>query len=72
MAIIDVVKCVSDGSSFCQKFPSEALRLGSQLVVYTGQTAFFVKDGNICDEFTTGSYTLRSDNIPQVSQVKNN
>ncbi len=71
MAIIDVVKCVSDGSSFCQKFPSEDLRLGSQLVVYPGQTAFFVKDGNVCDEFTNGSYTLKSENIPILKSLIN-
>lgn len=71
MAIIDVVKCVSDGTSFCQKFPSEDLRLGSQLVVYTGQTAFFVKDGIICDEFTTGTYTLQTENIPILKSLIN-
>ena len=71
MAIIDVVKCVSDGSPFCQKFPSEDLRLGSQLVVYPGQTAFFVKDGNVCDEFSNGSYTLKSENIPILKSLIN-
>ena len=64
MAIIDVVKCEMDGNSFCQKFPSEDLRIGTQLVVYTAQTAFFVKGGAICDEFTAGTHTLKTANIP--------
>ena len=45
MAIIDVVKCEMVNGEFCSKFPSDNLRIGSQLVVYPSQTAFFVKDG---------------------------
>ena len=63
MALIDIIKCESDGSNFCQKFPSDDLRIGSQLVVYTAQTAFFVKGGKICDEFLAGTYTIKTANI---------
>ena len=71
MALIDVVKCEMDGNSFCQKFPSEDLRIGTQLVVYTAQTAFFVKGGAICDEFTAGTHTLKTANIPQLNKIIN-
>ena len=55
MAMFDVVKYQVDDKEFCYKFPSDDLRIGSQLVVYTAQTAFFVKGGKICDEFSAGT-----------------
>lgn len=64
MAIIDVVKCEMVNGEFCSKFPSDNLKIGSQLVVYPSQTAFFVKGGAICDGFTSGTYTISSENIP--------
>ncbi|MBR5850774.1 MAG: SPFH domain-containing protein [Alistipes sp.] len=71
MAIIDVVKCEMDGKSFCQKFPSADLRIGSQLVVYPAQTAFFVKGGTICDEFAAGTHTIKTANIPLLNKIVN-
>ena len=64
MAIIDVVKWEMDSGDFCYKFPSENLRLGTQLVVYPGQQAFFVKGGQVFDEFSSGTYTIHTGNIP--------
>ena len=71
MALIDVVKCEIIDGEFCHKFPSEDLRIGSQLIVYPSQTAFFVKGGVICDEFTSGTYTIRTENIPILNKVVN-
>lgn len=71
MALIDVVKWEANNRGFCHKFPSQDLRLGSQLVVYTAQTAFFVKGGQICDEFTAGNYTLKSENLPVLNKLIN-
>lgn len=45
---------------FCYKFPTDGLKIGTQLVVYPTQIAFFVKGGAICDEFTKGTYTIES------------
>lgn len=71
MALIDVVKWEANNREFCRKFPSTDLRIGSQLVVYTAQTAFFVKGGTICDEFTAGTYTLKSENLPILNKLIN-
>lgn len=71
MALIDVVKCEMDGKTLCQKFPSEDLCLGSQLVVYSAQTALFVKGGAVCDEFTAGTHTLKTENIPILNKIIN-
>jgi Putative virion core protein (lumpy skin disease virus) len=71
MAIIDIVKCEMINGEFCKKFPSDNLRLGSQLIVYPSQTAFLVKGGTICDSFTSGTYTISSENIPVLGNLIN-
>ena len=71
MALIDVVKCEVNDRNFIYKFPSDDLRLGTQLVVYPAQTAFFVKGGQICDEFTAGTYTIKTENIPILNKLIN-
>ncbi len=71
MALIDVIKWEANQREFCHKFPSQDLRIGSQLVVNTAQTAFFVKGGVICDEFTPGTYTLKSENLPILNKLIN-
>lgn len=71
MAIIDVVKYEVNERELVYKFPSEDLRLGTQLVVYTGQTAFLVKNGIICDQFEAGNYTINSQNIPLLGKLLN-
>ena len=71
MALIDVVKCEVNNSELVYKFPSEDLRIGTQLVVYTGQTAFFVKGGQVLDEFNSGTYTIKTENIPILNKLIN-
>ena len=71
MALINVVKSDIIDGEFCCKFPSEDLKLGSKLVVYPSQTAFFVKGGVILDAFTSGTYTITSENIPLLNKVIN-
>lgn len=71
MALIDVVKWEANNKELVHKFPSEDLRLGSQLVVYSGQTAIFVKGGVVADSFESGTYTLQSENIPILNKLIN-
>ena len=71
MSVIDVITCENKDGVLCENFPSDAIRLGSQLIVYPSQTAFFVKGGNICDEFSSGTYTIKSENIPILDKVIN-
>ena len=71
MNIVDVISWEVNDWELVHRFESDELRLGSQLVVYPGQTAFFVKGGKICDEFTSGTYTIKSDNIPLLGKVTN-
>jgi len=69
MSIVDVIKCEVSDKELIFKFPSDDIRLGSQLIVYPSQTAFFVKGGKICDEFICGTYTIKSENVPLLGKV---
>lgn len=71
MAIIDVVKYEQQEGVIVYKFPSCDLRWGTQLVVYPGQEAFFLKGGVVCDRFTEGTYTLKTNNIPLLNKIIN-
>lgn len=71
MNIVDVIKWESNAQEVVHKFKPDGLRLGSQLVVYPSQTAFFVKGGKICDEFICGTYTIKSENIPVLGKLIN-
>ena len=71
MAVIDVVKYDGNDDEFVWKYPSEDLRLGTQLVVKTAQTAFFVRGGKILDQFEPGTETLKSGNIPLLNKLVN-
>ncbi len=71
MAIIDVVKYQATDNEFVYKFPSEDLRFGTQLVVGVSQVAFFVKGGRIFDQYESGTYTLKSENIPLLNRIIN-
>lgn len=71
MALIDVVKYDGNQDEFVWKFPSNDLRLGTQLVVKTSQLAIFVKNGEILDVFNEGRYTLNTGNIPLLNKLIN-
>lgn len=71
MALVDVIKYEVNSKELVGKFSSDKISLGSQLVVYPAQTAFFVKGGQVFDEFQSGTYTIRSENIPVLGKVFN-
>lgn len=71
MALIDVVKYTGNDKEFVYKYPSEDLRLGTQVVVSFSQVAFFVKGGKILDQFESGTFTLKTGNIPLLNKIIN-
>ena len=71
MNIADVISWQVNTDELVHKFESDALRLGSQLIVYPSQTAFFVKGGVIADEFQSGTHTIKSENIPILGKLLN-
>lgn len=71
MALIDVVKWDHIDGIIAYKFPSEALKIGTQLIVRQGQRAVFVKDGEVADWFEPGNYTLKTSNLPLLNKLIN-
>jgi membrane protease subunit (stomatin/prohibitin family) len=71
MALVDIVKYESNHEEFIHKYPSEDIKLGSQLIVDVSQTAFFVKGGEILDQFKSGTHTLSTENIPILNRLIN-
>ncbi|MDH6343435.1 membrane protease subunit (stomatin/prohibitin family) [Parabacteroides sp. PFB2-12] len=69
--MLNVVKYDISTDNLVCKYDSESIKLGSQLIVYPSQTAFFVKGGSILDHFTSGTYTLKSENIPLLGKLIN-
>lgn len=69
MALIDIVQFHGNDREFVWKFPSENLRLGTQLVVKPAQAALFVHRGKICDEVKSGTVTLSTGNIPLLTTL---
>ena len=69
MALINVITWGGRDTEVAWKFPSTNLRLGSQLVVKPGQSAFFVYRGKVCDEITEGTITLKTGNIPTLTSL---
>ncbi|MDB4606442.1 SPFH domain-containing protein [Crocinitomicaceae bacterium] len=71
MAFIDVIKYESNTHEFVWKHPVKDLKLGTQLIVNTAQKAFFIKGGQIFDEFDSGTTTLKTGNIPLLNKLIN-
>lgn len=71
MALFNVIKWEANTTELVHKFHIENLTLGSQLVVYPSQTALFVKGGKIYDEYISGTYTIKSENLPLLNKVFN-
>ncbi|MEI6084443.1 MAG: SPFH domain-containing protein [Verrucomicrobiota bacterium] len=69
MSLIDVVHFQGNDQEFVWKFPSENLRLGTQLVVKPAQVAIFVYRGQIADEVPSGTITLHTGNIPLLTKL---
>jgi membrane protease subunit (stomatin/prohibitin family) len=53
------------------KYPSEEIKLGSQLIVNQSQEAIFVKGGKALDIFEAGTHTLTTGNIPLLNKIIN-
>lgn len=69
MALIDIITWDGGNNEVAWKFPSTNLRLGTQLVVKPGQSAFFVYRGKVCDEVSEGTLTLKTGNIPMLTTL---
>ncbi len=71
MAICDVIKYEGDNNTLVYKFPEEDFNTLSQLIVHESQEAILFKNGQMCDSFGQGKYTLHTGNIPLLNKLVN-
>ena len=71
MALIDVIKYGGKRDVLAWRYPSQELRLGTQVIVNESQEAVFVKEGKILDILGPGRHTLSTENIPILAKLIN-
>ncbi len=71
MALLDRIKFDGPSDVLVWRWPSEAIRLGAQLVVNESQEALFFKGGKALDLFGPGTHTLASGNLPLLNKLIN-
>lgn len=69
---LDIIKNTGDGEFLIWKQPEEDFNTNSKLIVMPGETALFVKRGEIVQEFSEGTYRLSTRNYPFISRLINN
>ncbi|MCR4991052.1 MAG: SPFH domain-containing protein [Lachnospiraceae bacterium] len=62
--ILSVIKNNARNGEICYKVPNEDFNNGAQLIVAEYEEALFMKDGIIEEVFTSGKYTLTTENYP--------
>lgn len=70
MAFVDRIKYdAPSDEAIAWKYPSEAIRLGSQLIVHQSQEAVLFRGGQALDTFGPGTHTLRTGNLPLLARL---
>jgi membrane protease subunit (stomatin/prohibitin family) len=70
---IDIVEFLDDSrDTIVWRFPRQGneIKMGAKLVVREGQAAVFENEGKIADVFAPGTYTLETQNLPILSDLK--
>ncbi len=71
---IDVIEMPEMESDILLKkyqMQDQEIQYGGQLIVRESQIAIFVNEGKLADVFTPGTYTLTTQNIPLLTNLKN-
>ena len=71
MAICEIIKYEGDSKTLVYKFPEEDFNTFSQLIVHESQEAILFKNGQMCDTFGPGKYTMHTGNIPILNKLVN-
>lgn len=69
MAIANVIQYEGDNTTFIWKHPCTDFNIGSQLIVHESQEAIFFKNGEALDLFIAGRHTLKTQNIPLITNA---
>ncbi len=71
MKITEVIKTEMERGTFVCKYPNEDFNTHSQLIVQQSQEALLFANGEACDLFEPGKYTLETGNIPILKKLLN-
>lgn len=71
MNLAQIIKYEGDNKTFVWKHPTEDFNTSSQLIVHESQEALFFSNGQACDLFGPGRYSLKTENIPFLKRLKN-
>ena len=71
MLFAKVLKYEGDNKTFVWKYPIEDFNTGSQLIVHQSQEAVFFQNGKMLDMFGPGRHTLRTENLPIITNLMN-
>lgn len=70
---IDIIEWLDDsGDTMAYRFDrhNNEIKNGAKLIVRPGQEAVFVSEGQVADEFPSGTYTLETKNLPILSDLQ--
>ncbi len=67
----DVIKNTGPGDLLIWRQPEEDFNTNSTLIVMPGESAIFVKGGQIVQVFESGRYKLSTENYPFISRLRN-
>ena len=70
-AMFQVIKYDGDNSTLVYRYPTEDFNTKSKLIVQQSQEAIFYSKGQLADQFTEGTYTLETKNIPIIRGLVN-
>lgn len=70
-AMFEVIKYEGDNSTLVYRYPTEDFNTKSKLIVQQSQEAIFYSRGQLADQFTEGTYTLETKNIPIIRGLVN-
>lgn len=70
-AMFQVIKYEGDNSNLVYRYPEEDFNTKSKLIVQQSQEAIFYSRGQLADQFTEGTYTLETKNIPIIRGLAN-
>ncbi|HTW94951.1 MAG TPA: SPFH domain-containing protein [Tepidisphaeraceae bacterium] len=71
--LLDIIEWTNDpGDTLLWHFPryENEIKYGAKLVVREGQSAAFVNEGKLADVFGPGTYTLATQNLPILADLK--
>ena len=71
--LIDIIEwTTSDPDTLAYRFErrENEIKMGAKLVVREGQAAVFINEGSLADVFKPGTYTLSTQNLPVLSDLR--